>query len=170
MLEKCSRCELNYKDENEPYCSICMKELRGEVDDIDRLGICTECGENPAIPGHELCRFCMPKEDWLESSTSAEPYITSVEELRTESTAGMEELTPDEADESIASLAPDELMDIESELEDVVEEEDYTEEEFLDTDNVEEELEKDYLSIEQMIEDESLNDNEDEEDFSDDDF
>ena len=50
-LVKCPRCELNYMNEGEKMCSVCRKELRGDTEQYDVIELCSECGENPAVPG-----------------------------------------------------------------------------------------------------------------------
>ena len=58
-LIKCPRCELNYMYENEGMCSVCRKDVRGEPEPDDMIELCSECGENPVIPGQEVCAFCL---------------------------------------------------------------------------------------------------------------
>lgn len=55
---KCPRCELNYMQEGEQYCSVCKREVRGEAKD-EFLELCSVCGENPVYPGKDLCLFCL---------------------------------------------------------------------------------------------------------------
>ena len=56
---KCPRCELNYILDAEKMCSVCRRELKGEDDRDEVMELCTECGENPAVPGSELCINCL---------------------------------------------------------------------------------------------------------------
>ncbi len=55
---KCPRCELNYMQDTEKYCSVCRREMHGEEVRDDLAGMCAECGEHPALPGEELCFYC----------------------------------------------------------------------------------------------------------------
>ena len=55
---KCPRCELNYMQEGEQYCTVCMREVKGEAKD-EYLELCSVCGENPVFPGKDLCLFCL---------------------------------------------------------------------------------------------------------------
>ena len=59
MLRKCPRCELNYIRDDEKYCNVCRRDMKGEVDTDDLQTICIECGENLAAPGKELCTYCL---------------------------------------------------------------------------------------------------------------
>ena len=67
-LVKCPRCELNYMNETEKMCSVCRREVRGETEQFEMIELCSECGENPVVPGQELCAFCL-KEQARRSET-----------------------------------------------------------------------------------------------------
>ena len=54
---KCPRCELNYIREEEQYCSVCKREMKGEVRD-DPFELCSICNENPVMPGKDVCLMC----------------------------------------------------------------------------------------------------------------
>ena len=56
-LIKCPRCELNYINENETMCAVCRKDVRGEKEPEEMLELCSECGENPVVPGQEVCHL-----------------------------------------------------------------------------------------------------------------
>ncbi|MEG2135177.1 MAG: hypothetical protein RR150_03750, partial [Clostridia bacterium] len=58
-LVKCPRCELNYILDGGSLCTVCRKEVRGESEQDDITELCSECGENPAVPGGELCASCL---------------------------------------------------------------------------------------------------------------
>ena len=58
-LIKCPRCELNYMLDTEKICSVCRRDVRGEPEQDDILELCSECGEHPAMPGQELCVYCL---------------------------------------------------------------------------------------------------------------
>ena len=58
-LVKCPRCELNYMNDTDEICSVCRKEVRGESEQFEMLELCSECGENPVVPGYELCSSCL---------------------------------------------------------------------------------------------------------------
>ena len=54
---KCPRCELNYIREEEQYCSVCKREMKGEALD-DPFELCSICNENPVMPGKDVCYMC----------------------------------------------------------------------------------------------------------------
>ena len=94
-LIKCPRCELNYIQEEEKICSVCRREVRGESEQFVDLEMCSECGENPVVPGSELCAYCL-KEQSRHTTPSTddtiEPEATSIE---LDSVADMEEIELD---------------------------------------------------------------------------
>ena len=67
-LVKCPRCELNYMNDTDKMCSVCRREVRGETEQFEMIELCSECGENPVVPGQELCAFCL-KEQARRSET-----------------------------------------------------------------------------------------------------
>jgi hypothetical protein len=68
-LVKCPRCELNYMNDNDEMCSVCRREVRGESESYDMIELCSECGENPVVPGYELCASCLKE---LQRRTAAD--------------------------------------------------------------------------------------------------
>ncbi len=56
-LRKCPRCELNYIREDEDYCMVCKREMKGE-DVPEEVEMCTVCNEHPVMPGKDVCLFC----------------------------------------------------------------------------------------------------------------
>ncbi|MCI7736188.1 MAG: hypothetical protein MSL26_03450 [Clostridiales bacterium] len=54
---KCPRCELNYIREEELYCPVCKREMKGEAHD-DPFELCSICNENPVMPGKDVCYMC----------------------------------------------------------------------------------------------------------------
>ena len=55
---KCPRCELNYITESERYCKVCLREMKGDVAQ-DEVELCSVCNEAPALPGRDMCLFCL---------------------------------------------------------------------------------------------------------------
>ena len=94
-LIKCPRCELNYMNETDKMCSVCRREVRGEVEQFEMIEMCSECGENPVVPGQELCAYCL-KEQTRRSAVSTddaiEPSATSIE---IDSVSSMDEIELD---------------------------------------------------------------------------
>lgn len=65
MLKKCPICELNYLRGSETICRVCAAERakKHATDPAEKETImCSECGEKPALPGHELCEDCLKEQ------------------------------------------------------------------------------------------------------------
>ena len=127
QLIKCPRCDLNYIREDEKYCKICLRELKGEKSQ-DEVELCSICNEEPALPGRDICLFClkeMNKSNSLpeeQEEGSAEPVDTnSIGDM--DSVSGMDEIIPEVEDDS--DIPSQEFGEIENELslEDVREDE-----------------------------------------------
>ena len=77
---KCPRCELNYIREEEQYCSVCKREMKGEVHD-DPFELCSICNENPVMPGKDVCLICykeMTQQQGLRDDTTDEAETPDV--------------------------------------------------------------------------------------------
>ena len=74
---KCPRCELNYIREEEQYCSVCKREMKGEVHE-DPFELCSICNENPVMPGKDVCLMC-----YKEMNQQQGLHDASVEEAET---------------------------------------------------------------------------------------
>src|SRR5690554_4684301 len=61
--KKCPRCSLNYIQDTELLCKICLEEvgkaIRANEDDEEEYDICPECGENIIKTGEEMCLQCL---------------------------------------------------------------------------------------------------------------
>lgn len=82
-LRKCPRCELNYIKDDEKYCNVCRREMKGgDSEPEDSIVMCSKCGENPAVKGCDLCAICLreARRQEMQSGNVAEP-ITDPEEL-----------------------------------------------------------------------------------------
>ena len=64
MIRKCPICELNYIRGNETMCRTCAAERthRYAPNNDDEIIMCSECGEKPALPGHDLCEDCLKEQ------------------------------------------------------------------------------------------------------------
>lgn len=60
-MNKCPRCELNYKQDAEEYCPVCKKELMGKEDNNNLFDICVICNVNKAMEGENICEACARK-------------------------------------------------------------------------------------------------------------
>ena len=81
QLIKCPRCDLNYIREDEKYCKVCLRELKGEKN-AEEVELCSICNEEPALPGRDVCIFCLkemnksnslPEEQEEENAATACP-------------------------------------------------------------------------------------------------
>ena len=124
-LVKCPRCELNYITENEKYCKVCLREMRGDAPK-DEIELCSVCNEAPALPGRDVCLFCLKEmnggDNRTDDSQEPEEHVDSASIVAMDSVSTMDEIIP-EIDEDIPSQ---EYGEIENELslESVREEED----------------------------------------------
>ncbi len=127
QLIKCPRCDLNYIREDEKYCKICLRELKGEKNP-DEVELCSICNEEPALPGRDVCLFCL-KEMNKSNSLPEEQEEESGETVDTnnigdmDSVSGMDEIIPEVEEDS--DIPSQEFGEIENELslEDVREDE-----------------------------------------------
>ena len=76
-LIKCPRCELNYMLDTDKMCSVCKREVRGESEQDEMLELCSECGENPEVPGQELCAYCLKELTQREADTQNEETVVA---------------------------------------------------------------------------------------------
>ena len=100
-LIKCPRCELNYMLDTEKFCSVCRREVRGESEQFDMVELCSECGENPVVPGQELCAYCLKELAQRASEPQDEEgVVTDASDIGIDSVSTMDEIELD-IDESI---------------------------------------------------------------------
>lgn len=121
-LIKCPRCELNYIQESEKYCRVCLREMKGEQQNED-MELCSVCNAAPALPGKDLCLSCLKEIAAGGTAGSAEDTpVVDETALGLNAVSTMDEIIP-EIDEEIP---PTEYGDIQNELslESVIEEED----------------------------------------------
>ncbi len=120
-LVKCPRCELNYIQETEKLCKVCLREMKGEQVS-DELELCSVCNAAPALPGRDVCLSCL-KEMNAGSVESADEEPAEVDEsaIGLNSVSTMDEIIPQIHED----IPENEFGDIESELslESVIEDE-----------------------------------------------
>lgn len=76
-LIKCPRCELNYMLDTDKMCSVCKRDVRGESEQDEMVELCSECGENPVVPGQELCAYCLKELAQRDSDTQSEETVVT---------------------------------------------------------------------------------------------
>ena len=118
-LSKCPRCELNYITDGEKFCKICRLEMKGEPV-RDEIEMCTMCGEHPAMPGKDVCLFCMkemsgvvPEED-NDGMSAPEDASIGIDPIST-----MDEIIPDAENDADATMSLEALGEEEEEEEDM---------------------------------------------------
>ena len=130
---KCPRCELNYIREEEQYCPVCKREMKGESHN-DPFELCSICNENPVMPGKDVCYACYKemtqqqgsrRDDEMEESDTSEVSLgmEDVSEMDEIELGGMPEDMPEEIGEQI-SLEEEKSKEAEDDDED---EDDYEE-------------------------------------------
>lgn len=120
-LTKCPRCELNYILDGGSLCTVCRREVRGEQTDDEVVEMCSECGENPAVPGSEYCAQCLKEISRRSSSSSSEDETISVDEatLGIDTVSTMDEIVIENVNAEGAPFGEDEdFMDDEDDDED----------------------------------------------------
>ncbi len=123
-LVKCPRCDLNYIREDEKYCKVCLQEMKGESRS-EEIELCSICNEEPALPGKDVCLFCLRE---MNKSNSAEDTDTGAEAESVDTTtigdmdavSGMDEIIPEVEEEETDEFG---AIDQEMSLEDVREDE-----------------------------------------------
>ena len=100
-LIKCPRWELNYRLDTEKICSVCRREVRGESEQYDMVELCSECGENPVVPGQDLCAYCLKElAQRASEAQDEENVVTDAADIGIDSVSTMDEIELD-IDESI---------------------------------------------------------------------
>ena len=91
---KCPRCELNYIQAGEQFCSVCKREIKGEVKD-DPFELCSICNENPALPGKDVCLFCLKEMGKQDESAEDTGEVSAAADLELDSVTTMDEIALD---------------------------------------------------------------------------
>jgi hypothetical protein len=99
-LVKCPRCDLNYITEEEKYCKVCLREMKGEQPK-EELELCSVCNEAPALPGKDVCLFCLKEMNGGDHEDEDDsPEIVDETSLNIDPVSTMDEIIP-ELDEDI---------------------------------------------------------------------
>jgi len=133
-LVKCPRCDLNYIREDEKYCKVCLREMKGEPTNDD-MELCSVCNAAPALPGKDVCLSCLKEMQSGGGREEVEDAPVSVDEstIGLNSVSTMDEIIP-EIEEDIPA---NEYGDIHNELslESVIEDENEDDDEDKDDDD-----------------------------------
>ena len=126
-LRKCPRCELNYIRDDEQLCNVCKRHMKGEAETDDVGPICTECGENPAVRGSELCAMCLRearRQENLEkradnlTGSSVVDDMNGIDELEVPIDDDIPEIELEEIDKELggdSNLGSDDMDDMDEE-------------------------------------------------------
>lgn len=128
-LSKCPRCDLNYITENEKYCKVCLREMKGDAPK-EEIELCSVCNETPALPGRDVCVFCLKEMNngvHSDDDQDVEETVDASTIGGMDSVSTMDEIIP-EIDEDIPSQEFGEIAN-ELSLESVREEEDQDDDE-----------------------------------------
>lgn len=114
-LMKCPRCELNYILDGDTLCTVCKREVRGEVTEQDDLPeLCSECGEAPTVPGSEFCLGCLKEITRRVAAVATEDTIDAIAvedaSLEIDSVSAMDEIQIDIGSEIDSEEFPDEAV------------------------------------------------------------
>ena len=85
-LRKCPKCELNYLKPGETICHVCAS--------AEEVVMCSNCGEAPAVKGHDLCEECL-----REQKREAELELMADKLRADEADMPLEETIDDEEEE-----------------------------------------------------------------------
>ena len=121
---KCPRCEMNYIQEDEKYCKVCKREMKGEAP-REEVEICTVCNEHPVMPGKDVCLSCFKEMAVHETDNESEGTITV--DVGIDPVSTMEEIVPDIGDD----MSSREYREMENDLslQEMAEEEDHDDDE-----------------------------------------
>ncbi|MBR0464590.1 MAG: hypothetical protein IJJ23_09490 [Clostridia bacterium] len=100
-LVKCPRCELNYILDGGSLCAVCRREVKGEHEIIDTPEMCSVCGENPAVPGSDMCLSCLKEMNRRPSNT--DDTLVPDASIGIDAVSTMDEIELDIVDEDMAS-------------------------------------------------------------------
>ena len=110
---KCPRCELNYMTESERYCKVCLREMKGDGAQ-DEIELCSVCNEAPALPGRDVCLFCLKE---MNGQNNAEDQSDSENPVDANAIRGMDDVSSmDEIPEIDSDIPAGEYSEMENEL------------------------------------------------------
>ena len=107
-LIKCPRCELNYMNDTDKMCSVCRREVRGESESFDMIEMCSECGENPVVPGQELCAYCLKELARRTDESTDDTVEPTAANIEIDSVSSMDEIELDIPEDMDGEVVDDE--------------------------------------------------------------
>lgn len=96
MFIKCQRCELNYMQDTDKVCKVCLREIHGKETNEEHE-LCTVCNEAPVIPGKVFCHVCYFEINGEKADTPIDSDDNEDEPLLTggDTPSTMNEIVPD---------------------------------------------------------------------------
>ena len=82
-------------NDTDTMCSVCRREVRGESEQFEMVELCSECGENPVVPGHELCAFCLKEQARRDDIDNDEEIQHEPASIEIDSVSTMDEIELD---------------------------------------------------------------------------
>ena len=92
IFAKCPRCDLNYITASERYCKVCMRDMKGNGAQ-DEIEMCSMCNENPALPGRDICLFCLKELDEQNSSANRDEGGENSEQVDPRTITSMDDVS-----------------------------------------------------------------------------
>ncbi len=177
---RCPRCELNYIQKKDKYCSVCKAEMEAKKDDLDDLDLelCPICKTNYIQADEIMCSTCLKEhrsedgdltgdwEDYLVSDDNEDSIYDELGEMASVNELTKSGMLDDDDMDSVAFAEDDDLgfgeEDFGEEGEEIDEVDDF-EDDFEDEDDF------DYDEDEDFDDDFDDDDDEEDEDYDDDD-
>ncbi len=175
---RCPRCELNYIQKKDKYCSVCKAEMEAKRDDLDEtdLELCPICKTNYIQSDEIMCASCLKEhrsedsdlagdwEDYMVSDDNEDSMYDELGEMASVNDLTKSGMLDDDMDSDIEFAEDDELgfgdEDFDDESEELDEADDFE-------DDFEEEDDFDYEEDDDF--DDDFDDEDEDEDFDDDD-
>ena len=76
-------------------CTVCRKEVRGESEPSELPELCSECGENPVVPGQELCAYCLKELARRTDESTDDAVEPTAANIEIDSVSSMDEIELD---------------------------------------------------------------------------
>ena len=174
---RCPRCELNYIQKKDKYCSVCKAEMEAKKDNDDDLDmeLCPICKTNYIQPDEIMCASCLKEHRGEDGDDTAdwEDYLVSEEDdddISMYDELGEMATVNDLTKAGMLDDDDDITGDIDFDDSDEI---DFSDEEFSDEEEEEEEEEDEYSDDDDFdddFDDEDFDDDDDDDDDDDEDF
>ena len=92
--------------DTDKMCSVCRRDVRGESEQYEMIELCSECGENPVVPGQDLCSYCLKELSQRSSDVQSDDTVVGeATNIGIDSVSNMEEIELDLGDDMDDDLA-----------------------------------------------------------------